>query len=182
MGDVPCQPRCISHTVFGLAWIDVLTCARCGANADPIPSHSLIYQIYAQDLLAWPVSTFSALLAMLSDSRSFACPEAEAATACAGKAKLRRHFLPPIGDTLAVSLVWPPEPESTYIEAVLARLGTEINTSEAFHIHNATPPRVGTSSDAADEAVYALRGMIVYYGRHCTSVVGFELLTFAKVI
>ena len=155
--DLTCMPPCISHAVFGAQCMDVKVCA-CGATSDPETSTSFLYRVYVSDLLPRLHSTapFSHVLRSLYKAQAFSCPTnlADAAYRCQGPARVDRWLLTqPIVFTLM--LAWNVGMPREEIQEVWGALPPELLLEDFVRV-----------PEGAGGAVYGLRGVVCWYGKH----------------
>ena len=169
--DVACIPECIAHRVFGMQLMDQKMCSNseCGANSDPEMSTCFLYRIYMDELrqrreASSPDASFESMLKASYTNQSYSCPRRQRSynnnnnnNACLGPAHSERWLLNQ-STVLTLTCAWStPEPEREEIVACFALLPEQLHPERFLQV-------------AMAPAVYHLRGMVLFYGRHYVCV------------
>lgn len=168
-----CSPPCVAHKVFGLNVLEQAVCTECGATSEPQTFQQWLFYAPAASLAKYhdadPDLPLDALLAKVQSEDVRSCPAEQPCGGVGGEeeeeGKKRRtgrlnRYLSGSPEVFAVGLAWVPEDaeDTDRIEKSVVHL-----ISERI--------RAGAVFDAADDrdAVYDLRGVICFYGRHYVS-------------
>eukprot|EP01089_Gocevia_fonbrunei_P016773 TRINITY_DN5278_c0_g1_i1.p1 TRINITY_DN5278_c0_g1~~TRINITY_DN5278_c0_g1_i1.p1 ORF type:complete len:375 (+),score=43.23 TRINITY_DN5278_c0_g1_i1:132-1256(+) len=154
--DDNCNPRCISHKVFGITTKERTVCKKCRSTGNLKQSNSFLHLVYVQELLDFHLSTPSTSFPLLLNhmqhtSQNYSCVNTKCTELC-GQQKILCG--PP--EVFSISLVWHSEqPSVDIITTILRLISMKLKLDQIFD-------KVVDSK----EETYTLRGMVCYYGKH----------------
>lgn len=169
IADMVCEPRCISHQLFGCDMFDLYKCEQCGATSDPVLWKDSLYRIYVSEVVLnakksemnhQACAELSAAIKQIANlAPSIACPENGS---CKGRAFADRWILQmPI--VFGISLVWATnETTRDQLQHILYLIsnqdGQRLDLTKMF-----------STGDETCKPLYCFRGMVCYYGKHYVS-------------
>jgi Ubiquitin carboxyl-terminal hydrolase len=146
--------KMLPHVAFGLTTAIQVRCDRCHGASKPILNSAYIYYTYAAALRKYheaaPSLSFGELLRAITDETHKSCPSEQG---CEARC-LTYRYLVAQPDVLAIDVVWDTaDPTAECVHRTVRLIPLELDLSHMF-------PSLGR------RAMYVLRGMICYYGKH----------------
>lgn len=194
---VPCQPLCIAHEVFGIEYVDMVSCSFCGATSEPGATRTFSMPVYVAELsevlnqrrtstlrdrlndsCPEPTRRSTGLDALLRTVHSRTYP-GEKCKACHSLLTLAsERWLTCCPSTLVFSLIWPQyNPSRTLQRLVLQSLQPVFSLEHAFKTRPAGSPKSDSKEDCSNRSPWEsgcaerlFTGMVCYRGMHYIAI------------